>query len=453
MPPLPGTKWVIDPKVPVWGGYYADAAGTPIPEFAGAMGDYRPPPPGKEPTAADNAQTVLTKYWKWAANGAKTVPGAPDAKGNPTVVAVDPDTGQPAPDFPTVADVTAARAEITAKLPDDPALKAQAAATLDETLKRTALVQSQIDAAKIKPTRPNVVPGEGVWDPTANGGAGGYTVPVPTKPPVPTAPPLNQQQVTAQASADLARTGSQTNLANAQAGAIVSPDEAYRQRLGEINATAHAQGQAKLDEAKASVDAGLTLTEADKAKLTADLQSIQSDHDASIAQAKAQYDHDLAQPNTEINQHVAQQQADTQSAAQQANALSQQQQAQQASTNEQVTALTSQAAQGQANVDRVVKAGSATPISAATLRMATQPLELAFQLAHQQVAMGALPPSAIPTPPGAPQPAQAAPGSPQAPLPAPGVQPADPSLLPAGVAGTDQDPRFAGTVPPPRGAY
>jgi hypothetical protein len=424
------------------------------------QGDPPPPPPQPAPdtmlTPAENAQQVISKYWKWQAAGAKTVDtGQKDAKGAPIFAAADPATGLPDPDFPTTADITAARAEVAAKVPNDPAAVAQATATLNETLKRTEAIQANIDAAKVKPARPNVTPGEGVWDPTANGGAGGYTVPVPTKAAEPRAPSSTQANIDARDAADIAHQQALT-------GAVESPAQAYARQVAAATATARAQGQAKIDEAKALVDSGITMTEEQKARLTADLAGIQSDHDAQIATLKTQYDHDLAQPNLDRAAGVAQQGADAQTANAASNAaqvetqrVKQAQDADQANRNAQIGVLGTQAAQGQANVDRVVKAGSATPMSAATFRMASDPLQLAFQLAHQAVATGQLPPTAIPTPAGAPAPAAAAVGPPSAPLPAPGVvaptQPTAP-LLPPGVAGTAADPRYA-SVMPPQGAY
>ena len=432
------------------------------------------PPASAAKTPTQNAQAVIDRYWQWANAGAATT--ALDKDGNPVAdndgkavkdqktgallkYAVDPITGQVDQNFPTVADITAARAEVTAKMPNDPAAAKQAEATLNETLARTAQIQATMAA---KPTKPNVTPGEGVWDPTANGGAGGYTVPVPTKPDKPTAPPQSQAQVDTAATDVHNQAVAATNRDNVAAANTESPEAAHARRMSEINQTAKAQGDALVAAAKAKVDAGLEMTEQDKLQLQSALDGIKSDHDAAIATSAAQFTHDLAQPNAAIEQGVAQQNADTSrqnadtsAATQQSNALSQQNQAQQANVNEQVTALTSQAAQGQANVDRVVKAGSAVPMSAATFRMSTQPLELAFQLAHQAIATGGLPPTALPTPNGAPQPAAATAGPPTAPLPAPGVvaatQPTAP-LLPAGVAGTAADPRYA-SVMPPHGAY
>lgn len=448
-----------------------------------AMGEPAPVvvPASVNQTPTQNAQAVIDRYWQWANSGAQTT--ALDKAGNPvadndagaqkdpktsTVLKypVDPISGAVDQNFPTIADITAARATIEAKSPDDAATKLQAKAVLDKTLKGTELIQAQIDAAKAKPTaHPNVTPGEGVWNPTLNGGAGGYEVAVPTKADKPSAPPLSQGQVDTQATDTHNQAVASANRDNVAAANTESPAQAYARQVAAANATAHAQGQAKIDEARALVDAGITMTEEQKARLAADLQSIQSDHDATIKQVQTQYDYDLAQPNKQKDQAVAQQQADAVTANAANNAtqtentrVNNAQQAQQASVNEQVTALTAQATQGQANMDRVVKAGSAVPMSMATFRMSADPLQLAFQLAHQAVATGALPPSALPTRNGAPLPVAAAPGPPTAPLPAPGVlppvpAPTPPPLLPPGVAGTAGDPRYGGTMPPQQGPY
>jgi len=276
-------------------------------------------------------------------------------------------------------------------------------------------------------------------------------------------PAKTAEQIAAESASGVARDTAQTGLLTAQAGAVESPEAAHSRRMSEINQTARAQGDALVAAAKAKVDAGLEMTEQDKLQLQSALDGIKSDHDAAIATAAAQFTHDLAQPNAAIDQGVAQQNADTSTqnaatsaAQQQATALSQQQQAQQASVNTQVDALKAQGAQGAANMDRVVKAGAAQPMSMATFRMATDPLQLAFQLAHQAVATGALPPSALPTRNGAPAPAAAAPAPQGAPLPAPGVTPPAapvPALLPPGVAGTAADPRYASVMPPHGGPY
>jgi hypothetical protein len=417
---MPDTsRWIVDPSVPVWGGYYADANGAPVPELQGAMGGYTPPPAGKAPTAADNAQAVLARYWKWASAGGKTVDGPADPKtGKPTTIPVDPTTGEPDPDFPTLEQVNAARAEVIAKLPDDPAIKAQAAATLDETLKRTQKIQAEIDASKAKPAKPNVSPGEGVWDQTLNNGAGGYTVPIASKPAAATTVSPGQAVLNPDGTwtVPVADTSKDT------------PEGAHTRRMSEINQTAKAQGQALIDAAKAKVDSGIEMTEKDKLELQTKLDGIKSDHDAKIAVAAAKFTHDLAEPGAQESRNTAQQNADAATSNAESTAanventrVNQAEQAARANRQDAIGALTSQAAQGQANMDRVVKAGAAQPMSMATMRMATQPLELAFQLAHQAVATGALPPTAIPKPNGAPAPAPAAAGPPQAPLPAPGV--------------------------------
>jgi hypothetical protein len=368
------------------------------------MGGYTPHPAGKAPTAADNAQAVLARLLEWASAGGKTVDGPNDPKtGKPTTIPVDPTTGEPDPDFPTLEQVNAARAEVIAKLPDDPAIKAQAAATLDETLKRTQKIQAEIDASKAKPAKPNVSPGEGVWDQTLNNGAGGYTVPIASKPAAATtvSPGQAVQNPDGTWTVPVADTSKDT------------PEGAHSRRMAEINATAKAQGQALIDAAKAKVDSGIEMTEKDKLELQSALDQIKSDHDAGIATAAAQFTHDLAEPGAQASRATAQQQADANTANVENTRVNQAEQAARANRQDAIGALTSQAAQGQANMDRVVKAGAAQPMSMATMRMATQPLELAFQLAHQAVATGALPPTAIRSPTARPRRRQLLPARPR----------------------------------------
>ncbi len=373
-------------------------------------------PPEQVLTSQQSAQKVIDRYWAWTNAGSKTVEVPDPSKPGTTMpVAVDPATGQADAAFPTISDITAARAEVGTKATDDP----QSGATLAETLKRTELLQTQIDAAKAKPTTTVIstpatdqfiVRSDGTQAPNPN-----YV------PPRPAAPSSTQANVDAKDAADIAHT-------NAQTGAVETPAQALARQVAAATATARAQGQAEIDKAQALVDSGVTMTESAKLQLQATLAGIQADHDATIKQAQDQYTHDLAQPQVDITNKREQQTADaatqnaaTNAATQQSNALEQQRTAQQASVNTQVDALKAQGAQGQARMDTVVKAGSATPMSMATFRMAADPLQLAFQLAHQAIATGDLPPSALPTPNSAPQPAPAVAGPPSAPQPAPGV--------------------------------
>ena len=444
-------------------GHYVDAQGNTVPgpvitrpdgTLAWTLwdaGDGKPPVPvGPNVTFAQAGATadtaLLTSLKRPAGTTIQSREPEVDAKGDPTgnmrLALIGPD-GQP-DSVILKPDGTLAAGGEPQHTPDKPPVPAKpSVVSPGQAIQNPDGTWSvPVPAKPTTPTQNKVSPGEAVQNPD-----GTWSIPVPAKPDKPAAPSSTQANVDAKDAADLRHT-------NALTDAIETPAQAYARQVAAANAAAHAQGQAKIDEAKALVDSGITMTEEKKARLAADLQSIQSDHDATIKQAQTQYDYDLAQPQVEITNKRDQQTADaatqnaaTNAATQRANALTQQQSAQQASVDTQVKALTAQAAQGQARMDTVVKAGSAVPMSMATFRMSADPLQLAFQLAHQAIATGDLPASALPTRIGAPVPAAAAAGPPSAPLPAPGVvaptQPTAPTAAPDYAALSINDPARA----------
>lgn len=353
-----------------------------------------------EQTPEQAAQGVITRYWQWQAAGARTVDVKDPSTGKSFPQAIDPGTGQADPDFPTTADITAAESLLTRKQTNDPAAvqaaKDQAAATLQETLTRTRQIQATLDAGKNPPPLRTVQPGEGVVGPD-----GTVSVPLPK----PTTPAKTQTQIDQEA-ADV-HAAAQRTAANSQ-----TPAQALSSRLTEIRATANAQHDAAMAEWQQKVDAGYIMKPADEANLKAQLDQIAADAAAQRAKEQAQFTHDLDQPNVDRTAGIAQQNATSQDQARQ-------DQAAQADRNQQADAYKAQAAQADSFLTQLIKGG--VDPSMTSVRATTDPLWLALHLAHQEVAKGTIPASAIPTP-GAPKPA-ADNSPPSAPVPAPGIQP------------------------------
>lgn len=375
---------------------------------AAAAPAYTPPP---ETTPQEGAQRVIARYWRWAAAGAPSAPSTTekDTKGNPVYYPVDPDTGQPDPNFPTIADITAARNELAASQKNDPQATAKMDADLKETQARTAQIQQQIDKGN-KPAGPpaTVQPGEGVWNPDKNGpGQGGYDVPVPTKPPAAPGPGKTQAQIDQEA-AD-AHNKSVRDAANSQ-----TPQQVLADKQAEIRTTAEAQWQARVAEKQALIDKGIELSAKDQEELKFSHDQIIADAKVKNDQATAQFTHDLNQPNVQAGIDISKQNADTQAASQASSARFQQAQTDQADRNQQSDVLKTQAAAGSDFINQGIKLGVTS--SMGSVHMALDPLMMALHLTRQSIANGTLPPTAMPTP-QAPQPAAQQPPM-TAPLPA-----------------------------------
>jgi hypothetical protein len=399
------------------------------------------PVPNNGKTATQNAEDIIDRYWRWAQAGAQTVDsGQKDSKGQPIPVAVNPDTGQPDPNFPTLADINAARELISTQKNETPDQKAQAQATLDETLKRTELLQAQIDKAKANNPPQTVTPGEGVYNPAT----GKYDVPIPPKgdqPPqavsagsyvrqpdgtyTPVGPQRSQAQIDAESGA---------NVTQSNAAAAAAQSSAWRNSAAGIKAEYDAKWQSALAEKQALVNSGLELSEQDKLELQHTHDMLKAQMDADLKQAQTQFEHDLNQPNVDRQLNVSEESANTQAAQVENNRIDQERTARIRQGEDQANILKAQSEQGQNFVDNVVKSGADRPLSMSTLKLAIDPLQIALQLMGGMAQNGQVPQSAIPTfNPQAPAPANSAAAAPM---------PARPD------AGTDANPATSGAPAP-----
>lgn len=422
------------PTLPDWlTGLFQQTAPSAAPEGPAPA----PTGPNPNPTPEQAAQAVIQRYWLWQAAGPKTTAvdaqgnattdeskAKKDSKGAPLYYPIDPATGKPDPDFPTIESINAAESLLTRKQTNDPdavaAAKAQAAANLDETKARTNQIQQGIDKANGTMPPATVQPGEGVRQPD-----GTYTVPVPTKPPGPT---KTQAQIDQEA-AD-AHTKSVRDAANSRTPEQTAALELSNARTLEAD-RAHSAIEVEKGKIQAQIDAGTLLPADAAAALKEKYDEISANYTAGLQQANEKYKHDLDQPNVDRTAQLAQQNADSADQARK-------DQAAQADRNQQSDVYKTQATQASSFMDQLTKAGVAP--SMATVQATTDPLWLALHMAHQEVAKGTVPPTAIPTA-SAPVPAAAT----TAVAPAPATAPV------AVGAAAGADPLQSGIAPPPYG--
>lgn len=396
-----------------------------------------PPPPPAPPTYApatpppanatpeQQAQYVADRWLAWQAAGSKM--GTENGKDYP----FGPD-GQIDKGIPTTAEFNAARAFLASKASGSAVISApptqQFIIHADGTSEPNKnFVKPKPDApVKVTPgegiigpdgtvtvplpakpaPRPNVAPGEGTWDPNANGGQGGYAVPVPAKPAAPTKSQAQIDQEAKDAHDKAAR-----DAANSR-----TPEQTAALDLANAKALEAQRAHDAIDKARtdiqAGIDAGTILPKDAQAQLDEKYHEISAIFDSGVKTAETLYAHNLNQPNVDRTNQLAQQNADSADQARK-------DQAAQADRNQQSDVYKTQSAQASSFVDQLTKAGiHAEPGDIAAVQ---DPIWLALHLQHQEVAKGTVPASAISTP-SAPVPAAAAAGPPSAPMPAPGVQ-------------------------------